>query len=81
MPGRLSKRDEKKWRKAKKIVQKQKGKKPSKFTDRDWGLTTHIFKAQKKSDFLSEITIAANALDKIGQFELANQLDELMEIA
>lgn len=37
-------RDEKAWQKAKGIVSKQRDKSEDEFTDRDWGLVTHIAK-------------------------------------
>lgn len=42
MPG--AKRDEAKWKRAKKAVEESKGKKESQFTDRDWGLVMKIYK-------------------------------------
>lgn len=79
MPGRLSKKDEKKWQKAKRVVRKQKDKKQSKFTDRDWGLVQHIFKAQKKASLSESLKTAANALDAIGEFALADTIDDILE--
>jgi hypothetical protein len=32
------------WKKAKEIVVKQRERNPDSFTDRDWGLVTHIYK-------------------------------------
>lgn len=75
MPGKLSKRDEKKWKKSKRIVSKQRGRKPSSFTDRDWGLTQFLFKGQKKASIIS----VANALDAIGKSELADSFDYILE--
>lgn len=37
-------REERAWRKAKRVVSKQRGKSEDEFTDRDWGLVTHIAK-------------------------------------
>lgn len=42
MPGQ--KRDESKWKRAKKAVSESKGKSESAFTDRDWGLVQKIYK-------------------------------------
>lgn len=76
MPGKMNNTDEKKWRKAKRIVRKQKGKRQSKFTDRDWGLVQHIFKSQKNA---SEFMTILNALDQIGEFELSESFDNILE--
>jgi len=82
MPGRLSKRDEKKWQKAKRTVRKQKGKKQSKFTDRDWGLTQFIFKKMKKAELHERVLTlvkTANALDAIGEIAVADSIDDILE--
>jgi hypothetical protein len=76
MPGKMNNTDEKKWQKAKRVVRKQKGKRQSKFTDRDWGLVQHIFKNQKSA---SELMIIVNALDQIGEFELSESFDSILE--
>jgi hypothetical protein len=79
MPGKLSKTDEKKWRKAKHIVRKQKGSKQSKFTDRDWGLVTHIFKKQKKAAIVDALYVIATAFDAIDDTLSANCIDDILE--
>ena len=75
MPGKLSKGDEKKWKKAKRVVRKQKGKKKSQLTDRDWALVQHIFQGQKKASLIT----TANALDSVGEFVLATTIDNILE--
>lgn len=63
MPGFIkTEQDEKKWKKAKKIVKDQKNKNYPEFTDQDWGLTTHIWKnmnKKTKAHILSEMEIGA----------------------
>jgi hypothetical protein len=50
MPGWVdTPEEEKAWKKAKSVVAKQRSKKESDFTDRDWGLVTHIAKNVLKS--------------------------------
>jgi hypothetical protein len=48
--------EEKAWEKAKSIVQDQRKKHESKFSDRDWGLVTHIAQNILKSSVLSSST-------------------------
>jgi hypothetical protein len=79
MPGKLSKKDESRWQKAKRVVRKHKGKKQSRFTDRDWGLVQHIFKAQKKADMVSSLRTIASALDSVGEFSMADEFDDILE--
>lgn len=43
--------EEKAWRRAKKIVSKQRGKPEDSFTNRDWGLVTHVAKSILRASF------------------------------
>lgn len=62
MPKWLDKKDEKRWEKAKAIVEHTKDKSESKFKDRDWGLVMHIMKnmrpKKKKKKKSSELPLS-----------------------
>lgn len=48
-------KEEKAWKKAKSVVSEQRNKKESDFTDRDWGLVTHIAKNILKSSVSASV--------------------------
>ena len=50
--------EEKAWKKAKGVVAEQRSKKESSFTDRDWGLVTHIAKNILKSSLSATVPSA-----------------------
>lgn len=61
MPGFVrSKKDEARWKRAKKATSKSRSKDESSFSDRDWALTTHIYNKMKKNNKTN-----TNSVDKI----------------
>jgi hypothetical protein len=58
--------EEKAWQKAKSIVEKQRNKSEDDFTDRDWGLVTHIAQNILKSSVRSDIVPWASRAEETG---------------
>lgn len=76
MPGWLdTATEEKAWKKAKSIVRNQRKKTEDKFSDRDWGLVTHIAQNILKSSMMST---GARPLDEHMVFALA-RVEHILE--
>jgi hypothetical protein len=65
MPGFVrSKKDEKKWSKAKRTVSSSRSKDENSFSDRDWSLVNHIYQGMNKSSDADKVSILIKALSE-----------------